>query len=103
MQISEQEEKKKINAEWRFLARRVLLICETIDEDVVRAAASGQSSREASLQSEAFRERRQQALGLMARIREGSASPMRYLEDLRRLVSGLECSRSFFDRSRKIA
>ena len=103
MQIIDQDEYKKINAEWRFLARRVLLICDSIDAEAVEAAAQGRSSREASLQSAAFRERRERALGLMARIREGGDSPIRHLEDLRRLVSGLECSRSYFDGFREIA
>jgi len=103
MQICDQDEKKKINAEWRFLARRVLMICNSIDAAAVDAAAAGKSSREASLQSAAFRERRERALKLMARIREGGDTPIRHLEDLRRLVSGLECSRSYFDGLREIA
>lgn len=103
MQIGEYEEEKKINAEWRFLARRVLMICETIDRTAVEEAAAGEASREASLQSAAFRERMERALGLMARIREGGGSPTKHLEDLRRLVSGLECSRSYFDSHREIA
>jgi hypothetical protein len=69
----------------------------------VEEASSVQASREASLQSAAFRERMERALGLMARIREGSESPTQCLEDLRRLVSGLECSRSYFDSLREIA
>ncbi|KPK60433.1 MAG: hypothetical protein AMJ59_06020 [Gammaproteobacteria bacterium SG8_31] len=103
MQVADHDEKKKINAEWRFLARRVLMICETIDSAAVEAAASDSLSREAALQSAAFRERRERALSLMAKIRQGNDSPTRHLEDLRRLVSGLECSRSFFDSRRKIA
>ena len=54
-------------------------------------------SRETWLQLEAFRERRERAYKLIELIREeGSERLCAHLEKLRRLVSGLECSRSFF-------
>ena len=94
--VGEDEETKKINAEWRFLARRVLLLCAGIERLGKEATPTVPDARETCLQQEAFLERRQRAMALIEMIRAGQDRPTRHLEDLRRLVAGLECSRSFF-------
>jgi hypothetical protein len=101
--VCEDVEGKKINAEWRFLARRVLLLCQGIAQAVDEKAWTGFDHREALLQEAAFRERSQRAFALIDLIRAGKDHPTRHLEDLRRLVAGLECSRSYFDGRRMIA
>lgn len=92
------DNKKKLNAEWRFLVRRAMVLCDEIDRAARPAVTPGVAhSRETGLQLEAFRERRERAFGLIERIREeGSERLAGQLEGLRRLVSGLECSRTFF-------
>jgi hypothetical protein len=89
---------KKLNAEWRFLVRRTLMLCDEIDRAARPAVTPGVAhSRETGLQLEAFRERRESAFVLIELIREeGSERLAGHLEALRRLVCGLECSRSFF-------
>jgi len=99
----ENDEGKRVNAEWRFLARRVLLLCDGITRAGVQTPRAGLDPREASLQKEAFLERSQRALALIELIRTGGDHPHRHLEDMRRLVAGLECSRSYFDPERMIA
>ncbi len=99
----EDDEGKKINAEWRFLARRVLLLCDGVDRAALATARDAGESREATLQKEAFLERSQRALALIELIRIGREPPTRHLEDLRRLVAGLECSRSYFAPERMTA
>lgn len=92
------DNKKKLNAEWRFLVRRAMVICDEIDRAARPAVTPGVAhSREIGLQLEVFRERRERAFVLIERIREeGSERLAGQLEGLRRLVSGLECSRNFF-------
>jgi hypothetical protein len=97
---NEDVEGKRINAEWRFLARRVLLLCDRVQRTGLDASRDGTDPREASLQKEAFLERSRRALQLIEMIRIGNDRPTRHLEDLRRLVAGLECSRSYFDSGR---
>ena len=99
----EDDETKRINAEWRFLARRVMLLCDGIERDGLAPPPGGPESRERSLQKEAFTERSRRARALIEQVRAGGDSPGRHLEDLRRLVAGLECSRSYFDPGRLIA
>lgn len=90
---SEQKTDKNINAEWRFLARRVLDLCAEINSRILRGA----SSSEGEHQLAAFVERRETAMALLQAASQTPASgPGRYLAHLRRLVTGLECSRSFF-------
>lgn len=90
---SEQKTDKNINAEWRFLARRVLDLCAEINSRILRGA----SSSEGEHQLAAFVERRDTAMALLQAASQTPASgPGRYLAHLRRLVTGLECSRSFF-------
>lgn len=96
-------EEKQVNAEWRFLARRVLMLCQSIDQVSDEGGGDRSDARESSLQDQAFRERRDRALDLMERIREGVDPPGRHLEDLRRIVSGLECSQTFFVSRRRTA
>lgn len=100
------EDEKKTNAEWRFLTRRVLTLCQEVDRIATAAirAASAAPTRESHLQVEAFRERRRNALDLIEKIRDdGHERPFRHLENLRRLVTGLECSRSYFISPRGMA
>jgi len=94
---SEDMEGKKVNAEWRFLARRVLLLCDGVQRAGLDNSRDDVDPREVSLQKEAFLERSGRALQLIELIRNGKDRPTRHLEDLRRLVAGLECSRSYFD------
>lgn len=94
---SEDVEGKRVNAEWRFLARRVLVLCDRVQRTGLETSCGGTDPREASLQKEAFLERSRRALQLLELIRVGKDRPTRHLEDLRRLVAGLECSRSYFD------
>jgi hypothetical protein len=94
----EVDNNKKLNAEWRFLVRRTLMLCDEIDRAASPVFTPGVAhSRETGLQLEAFRERRESAFLLIELIRvEGSERLAGQLEAMRRLVSGLECSRSFF-------
>ncbi len=93
---SEQNTDKKINAEWRFLARRVLDLCAEISDRGLLGRDPSTSS-EGERQLAAFVERRESALTLLGRVsREPHARPGANLAQLRRLVSGLECSRSYF-------
>ena len=98
MLVLEEDNKKKLNAEWRFLVRRTMMLCDEIDRAARPAVVPGVAhSRETGLQLEVFRERRERAFVLIEMIREeGSERLVGHLERLRRLVSGLECSRSFF-------
>jgi hypothetical protein len=92
------DNKKKLNAEWRFLVRRAMILCDEIDRAALPDSAPGVApTREIDFQLEAFRERRDRTFSLIEHIREeGSERLPGQLEGLRRLVSGLECSRSFF-------
>lgn len=93
--MSEQKTNKKIHAEWRFLARRASDLCDEISSRGSRSL--GEGSAEGQRQLAAFFERRETAMALLAAAGdEPGAGPDRYLAHLRRLVSGLECSRSFF-------
>jgi hypothetical protein len=92
---SGQRSNKQINAEWRFLARRVLDLCAEISSRGSRSV--GEGSAEGRHQLAAFIERRETAMALLAAVsEEPAAGPARHMVQLRRLVSGLECSRSFF-------
>lgn len=93
--MSEQTINKNINAEWRSLARRASDLCAEISSRGSRSLS--ESSAEGQRQLAAFVERRETAMALLAAANdEPGAGPSRYLAHLRRLVSGLECSRSFF-------
>jgi len=93
---SEQKTDKTINAEWRFLARRVLDLCAEISDRGL-LGRDQPTSCEGERQLAAFVERRESALTLLGRVsREPQAGPGANLAQLRRLVSGLECSRSYF-------
>ncbi len=90
---SERKIDKKINAEWRFLARRVLDLCAEISKRGLRRESCSESQR----QLDAFVERRETAMALLQTASQAPAcGPGRHLAHLRRLVAGLECSRSFF-------
>lgn len=92
---SEQTMNKKINAEWRFLANRVLDLCAEISSRGSRSLS--ETSTEGRRQLAAFVERRETAMALLAAASDDpGAGAARYLAHLRRLVSGLECSRTFF-------
>ena len=78
MQIGEHEEEKKINAEWRFLARRVLMICETIDRTAIEEAASGAVGLETLLPA-ALRLYHSGDLSLPALFRAMALNPARRL------------------------
>jgi len=93
---SEQKIDKRINAEWRFLARRVLDLCAEISERGLFGRDQSTSS-EGERQLAAFVERRESAMTLLNSVSlEPQFGPGRNLAQLRRLVSGLECSRSYF-------
>jgi len=92
--MSEQTINKNINAEWRSLARRASDLCAEISSRGSRSLS--ESSAEGQRQLAAFVERRETAMALLAAADDEPGAGGRYLAHLRRLVSGLECSRSFF-------